>query len=123
MRTHLVTIAMMMVTGASSAEVYAANDAINGAFGRMLAHEAIPLASARQTVDDASDFQFDRRVNAVVRGEVSSLELGFAHMLERVDDAPAALTVRGEPDAVELMVATALRLQAQSSAPQRHAAL
>jgi hypothetical protein len=123
MNTMILAVVAMAASGISNAPVPAGADAIDGSFARMVAHEptALAPAPAGQTAADASDFQFEQWVNGVARGEMSSLERGFASMLERADDVPAALTVRGEPDEVDQLVAEALRPQA--ACVLRHAAL
>ena len=123
MNTMILAVVTMAASGISSAPVPAGADAINGSFARMLAHEptALALATEGQAVADASDFQFEQWVSRVARGEMSSLERGFASMLERADDVPAALTVRGEPDEVDRLVAEAQRPEA--ACVLRHAAL
>lgn len=123
MNTMILAVVTMAASGLSSADIPAGADAINGSFARMLAHEpaALAPAPAGQAAADASDFQFEQWVDRVARGEMSSLERGFASMLERADDEPVALAVRGEPDEVDRLVAEALRPQA--ACVLRHAAL
>ena len=123
MRTILTALATMTFAAAVNAETPAESDAIQGAFDRMLTHEATPLPATHRDEVAAADRQIEHWVNAVARGESSSLELGFAHMLARADDVAPALVVRGEPDAVEVMVAAALQEQARASRVQRRAAL
>lgn len=119
----LIAVAMMTMAGAASAEAPAGADEIHGAFGRMLTHGSTAVMPAHGSPEDASDFQFERWVNTAARGDMSSLELGFANMIARADDVPPALTVDGTPDAVAVMVARALQAQAQASRAERHAAL
>lgn len=114
MNTMILAVVTMAASGISNPSVPAGADAINGSFARMIAHEptALAQAPAGQTVADASDFQFEQWINRVARRDMSSLERGFASMLEGADDVPAALTVHGEPDQVDRLVAEALRPQA-----------
>lgn len=121
MKTIILAIATLAVPGLACAEVPAGPDSLHGAFVRMLDHQPAPFEANRPAGDDATGFQFERHVNAVARGDASSLELGFAHLLARADDVPPALTVRGERDPVERLVTAALRAQALGL--ERHAAL
>ena len=123
MRTVLIAVAMSTIAATASAEPPAGADEIHGAFGRMLTHEATPLAPARESAGSAGEVQFEQWVNAATRGEMTSLERGFVKMIERTDDVPATLTVSGTADVVAVMVATALRAQAEASVTERRAAL
>jgi hypothetical protein len=119
MKTTLCTLTMLMLTTTAQAEVPDGPDAINGAFGRMLAHPPAELTDAGPVTSVAGDVEFERWVNAAARGEMSSLEAGFAHMLSRRDDVPRSVAAQGEPDAVALMVAEYLRQQQQQQSIER----
>lgn len=121
MKTIILAIAALTVPGLACADVPAGSDSLNGAFVRMLDHQPGPVGTVRPAGDDATGFQFERLVNAVARGDQSSLELGFAHMLARADDVPPALMVRRDRDPVERPVTAAL--QTQAFGLQRHAGL
>ena len=125
MRTMLCAFAMLAVTTVVHAEVPTGPDAINGAFTRMFEHESATTMSSGAAVGEASDFLFERWVNATARGEMSSLEAGFVHMLQRCADTPHALVARGEPDPLAVMVAATLQAQQRTNrrpAPERLAA-
>jgi hypothetical protein len=74
----------------------------------MLEHEPVALSPASANRDDAF---VEHWVNSVARQDLGSLEAGFVHMLERAQDAPRPLVVRGEPDPLATMVASALQVQ------------
>ena len=120
MKTILLAAVMITSSGLACADVPAGPDAVNGSFVRMLKHG--PGIAVRSVAGgDVTDFQFEQTVNALGRGDTSSLEAGFANLLARADDAPPALPSRGERDPVAVMVTQAL--QAQRLTVQRHAAL
>lgn len=114
MKTTLCTLTMLMLTATTQAEVPDGPDAINGAFGRMLAQPTAGVTNAGPVTSVANDVGFELWVNAAARGDMSSLEAGFAHMLSRRENAPRPVAAQGEPDAVALMVAEYLRQQRQS---------
>lgn len=121
MKTIILAIAALTAPGLACADVPPGPDSLNGAFVRMLDHQPDRLEAIRPAGDDAAGLRFERLVNAVARGDRSSLELGFTHMLARADHVPAALTVRGERDPIERLVTAALQAQVQGL--QRHARL
>lgn len=111
MKTILLTIVTMTTSGLAGADVPTGPDSINGSFERMLAGVPGVTAPSGEARDNETDFQFERSVNAAVRGDMDGLVLGFANMLARVKEKPRALTVRGERDPVEVMVTEALQAQ------------
>ena len=121
MKTILFTIVTMTTAGLACADVPTGPDSINGAFERMLTGEPGTTALLGAACGNETDFQFERSVNAAVRGDSDGLAIGFANMLARVEETPRALTVRGERDPVEVMVTEAL--QAQRRTERLHAAL
>lgn len=121
MKAIILAIATLTIPGLACAVVPAGPDSLNRAFVSMLDHQPGRFEAVRPSVGDSAGFQFERHINAIARSETSSLELGFAHMLARTSDVPAALTVRGERDPVGQLVTAGL--QAQSPGIQRHAGL
>jgi len=108
MRTTLCSLAMLAIAATAHAEVPRGPDSVHGAFARMLEHEPVALSPASANRDDAF---VEHWVNSVARQDLGSLEAGFVHMLERAQDAPRPLVVRGEPDPLATMVASALQVQ------------
>lgn len=119
MKSMLCAFAMLAVTTVAHAEVPTGPDAINGAFTRMVEHESGATMPLGATVGHDGDFVFERWVNAAARGDMSSLEAGFSHMLQRCHEVPHPLAARGERDPLAVMVADAL--QAQQRTSQLHA--
>jgi len=121
MKTIILAIAALTAPGLACAGVPPGPDSLNGAFVRMFDHMPGRFKASPPANDDATGFRFEQFVNSTARGDTSSLELGFAHMLARTNDVPASLAVRGERDPVERLVTAAL--QAQALGIQRHAGL
>jgi hypothetical protein len=108
MRTAFCTMAMLAFAATAHAEVPQGPDAIHGAFARMLEHEPAALSAEAASQEHAF---VEHWVNSVARQDMSSLEAGFVHMLERTRDEPQSLVARGEPDPLATMVASALQVQ------------
>jgi hypothetical protein len=117
MRIMLCTFAMCSLATVTQAGVPSGPDEINGAFARMLEHEAVATMPSRANAGVSDDRLFERWVNTAARGETSSLEAGFARMLARCDEDQQAPPVRGERDPLAALFAEAL--QAQQRAGQR----
>lgn len=120
MKTLMLAAVMITFSGLACADVPAGPDTVNGSFVRMLKHGpgVAPMSAAD---GDVTDSQFEQTVNALGRGDTSTLAAGFANLLARADDAPPALASRGERDPVEVMVTSAL--QAQRLTVQQHGVL
>lgn len=114
-KTVLLAVMSMSVSGLAVADVPAGPDAINGSFVRMLEFAPGVPGNTSTAVSNADDFQFDQWVNSIARGDQSSLEAGFAHLLRTPEPCPPARAVRGEPDAVAVMVAELLRNQVETT--------
>ena len=108
MRTAFCTMAMLAFAATAHAEVPQGPDSIQGAFARMLVHEPAALSPASA---NRAEIFVEHWVNSVARQDMSSPEAGFVRMLERTHDVPRPLVVRGEPDPLATMVASALRVQ------------
>lgn len=115
MKTVLLAVVSMTVSGLAIADVPAGPDAINGSFVRMLEFAPGVPGNTSTAVSSVDDFQFDQWVNSIARGDQSSLEAGFAHLLRTPVQCPPARTVHGEPDAVAVMVAELLRNQVETT--------
>lgn len=111
MRSMLCTFAMWSLAALAHAEVPTGPDPVNGAFARMLDHEAVTTMPSGAAAGASDERLFEQWVNAAARGEMSSLEAGFAHMLARCGTVQAAPPVRGEPDPLATMFAEALKEQ------------
>lgn len=110
MRTAFCTLAMLMISTSAHAEVPPGPDFINGAVERLLAHEPVALES-QQPAGDQDEAFVEHWVNSAARQEFTSLEAGFVHTLVRSREAPRPLVVRGEPDPLATMIASALVAQ------------
>lgn len=115
MKTVLLALASMAASGLAVAEVPAGPDPINGSFVRMLEFSPVVPANRPTGVSNASDFQFDHWVNRIARGDQSSLEAGFAHLLRDSESCPPTRMVLGEPDPIAVMVAELLRSQVETT--------
>jgi hypothetical protein len=104
-----IALAAFAVVPRANADVPPGPDSINGAFVRLMAHEATTLAASATAPDP--DRMFERWVNRVARNEMSSAEASFARMIARTAEKPAPLTARGEPEPVARMIAAALQAQ------------
>lgn len=112
MRTAFCTLTMLMMSATAHAEVPQGPDAIHGAFARMLGHEPAGLAVQRPSGDHGEAF-VEQWVNSTTREDWSAPEAGFVRMLARCSEAPRLPPARGEPDALAVMIASALQAQRQ----------
>jgi hypothetical protein len=104
-----IALAVSAISGAQAAVPHGP-DAFNGAFVRMLGHEATSARDSSIVTND-SDRRFETWVNGAARNEVSSLEAGFARMLARADQVLTRSIVYGKPDPVAAKIAEALGSQ------------
>lgn len=112
MRTTFCTLTMLVMSATAHAELPQGPDAIYGAFARMLEHEPAGLAVQRPS-DGQDEALVEQWVNSMAREDRSAPEAGFVRMLARCGEAPRRAPVRGEPDALALMIASALQAQRQ----------
>lgn len=114
MRTTFCTLTMLVMSATAQAELPQGPDAIHGAFARMFEHEPAGLAVQRppRGQDEAFVGQW---VNSMAREDWSAPEAGFVRMLARCSDAPRHAPASGEPDALAVMIASALQAQRQEN--------
>ena len=110
MRTAFCTLAMLAISATAHGEVPQGPDAIHGAFARMLEHEPARLAVDRPAGGQDEAF-VEHWVNSTARQDWSAPEAGFVHMLARCSETPRLTPTRGEPDALAMMIASALQAQ------------
>jgi hypothetical protein len=112
MRTAFCTLTMLVMSATAHAEAPQGPDAIHGAFARMFEHESAGLA-AHRPAGGQDDAFVEQWVNSTAREDWSAPEAGFVHMLARCSETPRLTPTRGEPDALAVMIASALQSQRQ----------
>lgn len=112
MRTAFCTLTMLAMSATALAEVPQGPDAIHGAFARVLEHEPAGLAAHRPAGGQGDAF-VEQWVNSTAREDWSAPEAGFVRMLARCSETPRLTPTRGEPDALAVMIASALQAQRQ----------
>ena len=110
MRTALCALTMLMMTAAAHAEAGQGPDAVHGAFARMLEHEPAGQVVHRPVGGQDTGF-VEQWVNSMAREDWSVPEVGFVRMLARCSETPRFTPARGEPDALAVMIASALQAQ------------